>query len=54
MANKQTDRREADSRYYLALRAARKATHMRYVGTFGNQGPPMARGYVWQESADQN
>lgn len=30
--------------YYRTLRAATKAAHMRYVGTLGNQGPPIAWG----------
>lgn len=30
--------------YYLTLRAATKAAHLRYVGMLGNQGPPMAYG----------
>ena len=38
--------------YYLTLRAASKAAHMRYVGTLGNQGQPMAWGHVRQQSAD--
>jgi hypothetical protein len=30
--------------YYLTLRAATKASHMRYVRSLGNQGPPIAWG----------
>lgn len=30
--------------YYLTLRAAARAAHMRYIGTLGNQGPPMTWG----------